>query len=107
MHNLLLTSTPWTAHAVSRIDNLEFLADVVPPMHTLKPARETKLAKSKRKAIGEIGQTTLSGHILAKANRDPKDPDRRADAEAPDTESPTKDTDSVNEVNSDEDMMVE
>ena len=54
----LLTSK---ANAVTRIDNLEFLADVVPPTTTTKQPRETKAAKSQKKQTGEAGQLTLTG----------------------------------------------
>jgi len=54
----LLTSK---ANAVTRIDNLEFLADVVPPTTTVKQPRETKAAKSQKKQTGEAGQLTLTG----------------------------------------------
>jgi len=49
------------ANAVTRIDNLEFLADVVPPTTTVKQPRETKAAKSQKKQTGEAGQLTLTG----------------------------------------------
>lgn len=49
------------ANAVARIDNLEFLSDVVPQTVAVKQTRETKAAKSKKKtAVAETGQTTLS-----------------------------------------------
>ncbi|KAA8901438.1 histone-fold-containing protein [Sphaerosporella brunnea] len=63
------------ANAVARIDKLEFLTDVIPQVHAVKPIRETKPAKSKKKqqgtvAITEAGQTTLSAMLKT------KEPDR-------------------------------
>lgn len=49
----------WTATAVSRIDNLEFLADVIPKTTTYKQFKEKK-AKEKSGGI-EKGQRTLNG----------------------------------------------
>lgn len=48
-----------TATAVSRIDNLEFLADVIPKTTTYKQFKEKK-AKEKSGGI-EKGQRTLNG----------------------------------------------
>ncbi|KAI5795592.1 histone-fold-containing protein [Geopyxis carbonaria] len=52
------------ASAVARIDNLEFLADVIPPIIANKPVRETKTAKSKKKQVVDSKQLTLSGQRL-------------------------------------------
>jgi hypothetical protein len=49
------------ANAVARIDNLEFLTDVVPPTTTTKQPRETRAAKSQKRLAGEAGQLTLTG----------------------------------------------
>lgn len=47
---------------MARIDNLEFLSDVIPQVVAAKQPRETKAAKSKKKqstAATEAGQPTL------------------------------------------------
>lgn len=55
------------ANAVARIDNLEFLSDVIPQTVAVKQTRETKLAKSKKKtATAETGQGTLSALVRPK-----------------------------------------
>lgn len=57
----------YLASAVARIDNLEFLADVIPPIIENKPVRETKTAKSKKKQAVDGKQLTLSGQRLVPA----------------------------------------
>jgi len=63
---------PWltvrgAANAVARIDNLEFLSDVVPQTVAVKQTRETKSAKSKKKAATvEMGQRKLSALMKPK-----------------------------------------
>lgn len=54
----LLTTVPATA--VSRIDNLEFLADVIPKTTTYRQFKEKKAKEASEKAV-EAGQTRLGG----------------------------------------------
>ncbi|KAL1977371.1 hypothetical protein VTN31DRAFT_230 [Thermomyces dupontii] len=49
------------ATAVSRIDNLEFLADVIPKTTTYRQFKEKRARESAREAGLEKGQTTLNG----------------------------------------------
>ncbi|EAW12926.1 histone-fold domain-containing protein [Aspergillus clavatus NRRL 1] len=56
------------ATAVSRIDNLEFLADVIPKTTTYKQFKEKKAKEASKDAPFEKGQRTLNGTISAKAN---------------------------------------
>ena len=52
---------------MARIDNLEFLSDVVPQTVAVKQTRETKSAKSKKKAATvEMGQRKLSALMKPK-----------------------------------------
>ncbi|KAF4219591.1 hypothetical protein CNMCM8980_004370 [Aspergillus fumigatiaffinis] len=51
------------ATAVSRIDNLEFLADVIPKTTTYKQFKEKKAKEASRDAAFEKGQRTLNGTI--------------------------------------------
>lgn len=67
-----------TATAVSRIDNLEFLADVIPRTTTYKQFKEKKAKEGPVKSSGiEKGQRTLNGTKppKAKANGKPIDQD--------------------------------
>jgi DNA-directed RNA polymerase I subunit RPA43 len=50
-----------TATAVSRIDNLEFLADVIPKTTTYKQFKEKKEKEANKDAAFEKGQRTLNG----------------------------------------------
>ncbi|RHZ59758.1 hypothetical protein CDV55_103155 [Aspergillus turcosus] len=58
------------ATAVSRIDNLEFLADVIPKTTTYKQFKEKKAKEASKDAAFEKGQRTLNGTIpsMVKAN---------------------------------------
>ncbi|KAL2006310.1 hypothetical protein VTN00DRAFT_9964 [Thermoascus crustaceus] len=49
------------ATAVSRIDNLEFLADVIPKTTTYKQFKEKKAKEDAKQAAMEKGQRTLNG----------------------------------------------
>ncbi|KAK9618715.1 hypothetical protein V6Z94_005731 [Aspergillus fumigatus] len=49
------------ATAVSRIDNLEFLADVIPKTTTYKQFKEKKEKEANKDAAFEKGQRTLNG----------------------------------------------
>ncbi|GIK00029.1 hypothetical protein Aspvir_004042 [Aspergillus viridinutans] len=51
------------ATAVSRIDNLEFLADVIPKTTTYKQFKEKKAKEASKEAAFEKGQRTLNGTI--------------------------------------------
>lgn len=71
-----------TATAVSRIDNLEFLADVIPKTTTYKQFKEKK-AKEKSGGI-EKGQRTLNGTkkpSKPKANGEVMDQDNPSNGE--------------------------
>lgn len=57
-----LTSVLSLATAVSRIDNLEFLADVIPKTTTYKQFKEKRAREAAREAAMEKGQRTLNGH---------------------------------------------
>ena len=48
-----------SANAVSRIDNLEFLCDVVPKTVTYREYKQNKAARAARKKELQNGQTTL------------------------------------------------
>ncbi|MCJ1357040.1 MAG: hypothetical protein MMC33_007036 [Icmadophila ericetorum] len=49
------------ANAVARIDNLEFLSDVVPRTMTYREFKEKKAARAKKVKPLQSGQTTLDG----------------------------------------------
>ncbi|PYH77352.1 histone-like transcription factor [Aspergillus uvarum CBS 121591] len=51
------------ATAVSRIDNLEFLSDVIPKTTTYKQFKEKRAKEASREAGYEKGQRTLNGSI--------------------------------------------
>jgi len=53
------------ATAVSRIDNLEFLADVIPKTTTYKQFKEKRAKEAAREAAMEKGQTALNGNNAA------------------------------------------
>lgn len=55
-HHELADGGLWTANAVARIDNLEFLADVIPPTVPFKQIREKK---NKAAKDAEVGQPQL------------------------------------------------
>lgn len=62
-----------TATAVSRIDNLEFLADVIPRTTTYKQFKEKKAKEGPVKSGGiEKGQRTLNGTKPPKAKANGK-----------------------------------
>ncbi|PWY79287.1 histone-like transcription factor [Aspergillus heteromorphus CBS 117.55] len=51
------------ATAVSRIDNLEFLSDVIPKTTTYKQFKEKRAKEATRDAAPEKGQRTLNGSL--------------------------------------------
>lgn len=66
----------YTANAVSRIDNLEFLCDVVPKTMTFREYKHQKAARIARKKELQQGQTTLnSSRLLPKRPREVIDVD--------------------------------
>jgi DNA-directed RNA polymerase I subunit RPA43 len=80
----LATNCFTTATAVSRVDNLEFLSDVIPKTTTYKQFKEKKAKERKiHRAAVQKGQTTLTGkkpeartnkgieHMLNAKNDDP------------------------------------
>jgi hypothetical protein len=67
------------ANAVARIDNLEFLSDVIPQVHAIKQTRETKPAKSKKQATTMTGQTTLNVLLKTKPDRVSATPEAETD----------------------------
>ncbi|KAI9828060.1 MAG: hypothetical protein M1832_003587 [Thelocarpon impressellum] len=78
------------ANAVARIDNLEFLADVVPRTVPYKQYREKKSREAADEEPVEQGQTTLDGRRKAEyaANGDDESDDESAHAaEQPETTS--------------------
>jgi hypothetical protein len=76
-----LAYTVRSANAVARIDNLEFLSDVIPQVHAVKQTRETKPAKSKKQATTEAGQTTLNAMLKAKPDCVSATPEAESDHE--------------------------
>lgn len=66
--------TEFVASAVARIDNLEFLSDVIPQRLAVKEPRETKPAKSRVKG-GAVDkrQTTLTAGLTKPASAADKD----------------------------------
>jgi hypothetical protein len=101
---------------VARIDNLEFLSDVIPQVQTVKQTRETKPAKSKKKqATTEAGQTTLNAMLKAKPDRVSVTPEAESDGESDHQQKSLKSKDKGKEVeqpesprteSEDEDMMI-
>lgn len=84
------------ASAVSRIDNLEFLSDVIPPVVATTKVREKKTAVSRKKVAadgGDAKQTMLSFGGSSKAapagaaesgmDGDEEEPRSESSAEAP------------------------
>jgi DNA-directed RNA polymerase I subunit RPA43 len=72
-----------TATAVSRIDNLEFLADVIPKTTTYKQFKE-KRAKETAKDTGvEKGQRTLNGALPPAPEVDEDAQDGKKEASVP------------------------
>ncbi|RAK96651.1 histone-fold domain-containing protein [Aspergillus ibericus CBS 121593] len=55
------------ATAVSRIDNLEFLSDVIPKTTTYKQFKEKRAKETSKEAGPEKGQRTLNGNLPAAA----------------------------------------
>jgi hypothetical protein len=98
------------ANAVSRIDNLEFLSDVVPQTVAVKQTRETKLAKSKKKtATAETGQRTLSALMKpkqAEADQVEATPEPESDEVAPSQKEKGKGRDAGVESSDDEDVVM-
>ncbi|BDD55535.1 hypothetical protein MPDQ_007051 [Monascus purpureus] len=73
------------ATAVSRIDNLEFLADVIPRTTTYKQFKESKAKEAaKNNTVREKGQRTLNGTIPlhSKTNGEPMDPQNSPGSQA-------------------------
>ena len=56
-----LQLTPSTAEAVARVDNLEFLQDLIPKTTTYGEYKTRKLAKVRQASALQNGQTTLDG----------------------------------------------
>lgn len=52
---------------MSRIDNLEFLADVIPKTTTYKQFKEKRAKEASKEAEIEKGQRTLNGAVANKA----------------------------------------
>lgn len=73
---MLILRMGGTATAVSRIDNLEFLADVIPRTTTYKQFKEKKAKEGPVQSGGvEKGQRTLNGTKPSKAKINGKTPD--------------------------------
>lgn len=74
---MLILRMSGTATAVSRIDNLEFLADVIPRTTTYKQFKEKKAKEGPVQSGGvEKGQRTLNGTKPSKAKINGKTPDK-------------------------------
>lgn len=72
-----------TATAVSRIDNLEFLADVIPRTTTYKQFKEKKAKEGPVQSGGvEKGQRTLNGTKPLKSKANGKTPEKDHSAAA-------------------------
>ena len=76
---LKLVTLTFEANAVARIDNLEFLSDVVPKTMTYREFKQQKAARAVRKQeMLQAGQTTIDGSIPApEAAADVMDADDR------------------------------
>lgn len=61
MFNETTLTSSFLATAVSRIDNLEFLADVIPKTTTYKQFKEKRAKESSKDPTMEKGQRTLNG----------------------------------------------
>ncbi|KAJ6119911.1 hypothetical protein N7523_004191 [Penicillium sp. IBT 18751x] len=75
------------ATAVSHIDNLEFLADVIPKTTTYKQFKEKKAKDAAKSVEMEKGQRTLNGSDAPTGNTNGTDPNTRA--EEPTASSPS------------------
>ncbi|KAK1139174.1 hypothetical protein N8T08_001230 [Aspergillus melleus] len=66
------------ATAVSRIDNLEFLADVIPKTTTYKQFKEKRAKEATKEAEYEKGQRTINGALPAaeQTNGESEEPER-------------------------------
>ncbi|KAL4894746.1 histone-fold-containing protein [Aspergillus ambiguus] len=78
------------AAAVSRIDNLEFLADVIPKTTTYKQFKEKRAKEASREAEVEKGQRTLNGVVppQGETNGEPAPETTRPSAEEKTSKSP-------------------
>ncbi|KKK16850.1 CBF/NF-Y family transcription factor [Aspergillus rambellii] len=70
------------ATAVSRIDNLEFLADVIPKTTTYKQFKEKRAKETAKEAEVEKGQRTLNGAAPASAGDAVSETEKRIKAQA-------------------------
>ena len=61
---------------MSRIDNLEFLSDVIPKTTTYKQFKEKRAKEASKEAGPEKGQRTLNGNLPA-AVEDPDEADNQ------------------------------
>lgn len=68
-----------TATAVSRIDNLEFLADVIPKTTTYKQFKEKKEKEANKDAAFEKGQRTLNGTMPSMIKENGEGSQQKAD----------------------------
>lgn len=71
------------ATAVSRIDNLEFLADVIPKTTTYKQFKEKRAKEATKEAEYEKGQRTINGALPAaeQTNGESEEPERVSEEE--------------------------
>ncbi|KAL4942143.1 hypothetical protein BDV06DRAFT_193021 [Aspergillus oleicola] len=70
------------ATAVSRIDNLEFLADVIPKTTTYKQFKQKQVKDSSKEVEVEKGQRTLNG-ALPPVAESPETPNGKQEASVP------------------------
>ena len=82
--NLTVNLTVSTvATAVSRIDNLEFLADVIPKTTTYKQFKEKRAKESGKDLEIEKGQRTLNGSLPPVAETEKDSPSETKEASVP------------------------
>ncbi|KAJ5218619.1 uncharacterized protein N7498_000718 [Penicillium cinerascens] len=77
------------ATAVSHIDNLEFLSDVIPKTTTYKQFKEKKAKDAAKSAEMEKGQRTLNGNGVPAGNTNGAPAETIPRAEEPTTSSPS------------------
>ncbi|KAJ5243061.1 uncharacterized protein N7469_001388 [Penicillium citrinum] len=70
------------ASAVSHIDNLEFLSDVIPKTTTYKQFKENKAKEATKQSELEKGQRTLNGDGAKPAKANGSTPDKKTPAQA-------------------------
>ncbi|KAL4912411.1 hypothetical protein BDW62DRAFT_194693 [Aspergillus aurantiobrunneus] len=71
------------ATAVSRIDNLEFLADVIPKTTTYKQFKEKRAKETTKDVEVEKGQRTLNGALPSAADAEEENPNGNKEASLP------------------------